>query len=203
MKTILKTILLLTISLSAFSQNSGNKNLNLVFYSECSNQIVTPKYEIASIPESDNIKILTYHIERGEWICQNTVTVDLRKNDTIRIPKILLGVGKELHSKRWTYLNCNQICQATETDHYANGNKRLEGNFKDGKPSDIKFYRKNGVIESQDVYKSGTLDITNVNYFDEKGVLMGYESHQNCKRKTIIKTFDRNNKRVKKEIQYH
>ena len=203
MKTVLISILLLSVSLSSFSQNSNKKNLNLVFYNECSDKIVTPEYDVASIPESENIKIITYHIERGEWICQNTVTVDLRKNDTIRIPRILFGAGKELHSKRWSYLNCDKICQGTESDFYPNGNKRLEGNFKDGKPSEIKFYEKNGILESQKIYEAGTLNIGRVNYFDEKGKLMGYELHKNKKRKTIICTFDKNRKRIKKDIRYY
>ncbi|WP_180957889.1 hypothetical protein [Psychroflexus sp. MES1-P1E] len=57
---------------------------------------------IQILPDSDTIKILTYHIESGEWISQNTVTIDLRKNDTIKIPRILFGGGNDLHSKRWT-----------------------------------------------------------------------------------------------------
>lgn len=186
-----------------YGQNTDSKKSDFIFYNECTNEIVSPKYEITSIPESENIKILTYHIDRGEWMCQNTITVDLKKNDTIKIPKILFGAGRELNSNRWTYLNCNQPCHGIETDYYPNGNKRLEGLFIEGKPSEIKFYRKNGVLESQEIYERGTLKIARMNYFDEKGKLMGYELHKNRKKKTIIRTFDKNDKKLKKEIRYY
>lgn len=203
MKKLLNSILLLIFSLSCFSQNSGNKNLNLVFYSECSGKIITPEFDIDIVPESENVKILTYYIERGEWISQNTITIDLRKNDTIKIPKILFGGGNELHSQRWTYLNCNEICEGKETDYYSNGNKRLEGIFENGKPSEIKFFRENGTLESQEIYKLGTLNKTRVNYFDENGILTEYEIHKNRKKKTVIRTFDKNRKQINKEVRHY
>ena len=203
MKTVLKSIFLLIISFSCFSQNSGKENLNLVFYSECSDKIITPEFDIDIVPQSENVKILTYYIERGEWISQNTITINLRKNNTIRIPKILFGGGNELHSQRWTYLNCNKTCEGKETDYYSNGNKRLEGSFENGKPSEIKFYRENGTIESQEIYELGTLNKTRVNYFDENGILTKYEIHKNRKKKTIIRTFDKSHKQINKEVRYY
>ena len=203
MKTTLESIFLLIISFSCFSQNSGKENLDLVFYSECSDKIISPEFDIDIVHGSENVKILTYYIERGEWISQNTITIDLRKNDTIRIQKILFGGGNELHSQRWTYLNCNKICEGKETDYYSNGNKRLEGNFENGKPSEIKFYRENGTFESQEIYKLGTLNKSRVNYFDENGILTEYEIHKNRKKKTIIRTFDIRHKRINKEVRYY
>jgi len=201
MKILLKSIFLLLISLSCFSQNSGNENLNLVFYNECSGKIITPEFDVDIVPESENVKILTYYIERGEWISQNTITIDLRKNDTIKIPKILFGGGNELHSQRWTYLNCNKICKGKEIDYYSNGNKRLEGIFENGKPSEIKFYRENGTLESQEIYKLGTLNKTKVNYFDINGELTEYEIYKKRKRKTIIRTFDKDGNLINKKIE--
>ncbi|AFU69524.1 hypothetical protein P700755_002801 [Psychroflexus torquis ATCC 700755] len=100
-KILLNFIFLLVLSHLSFSQNSESANLNLVFYSECSGKIITPEFDIDIVPESDTIKILTYYIERAEWISQNTITIDLRKNDTIKIPRILFGRGNELYSKRY------------------------------------------------------------------------------------------------------
>lgn len=203
MKKLLNSIFLLIFSLSSFSQNSESEKLNLVFYSECSGKIITPEFDIDIVPESKNVKILTYYIERDDWISQNTITIDLRKTDTIKIPKILFGVGNELHSQRWTYLNCNKICEGKETDYYFNGNKRLEGIFENGKPSEIRFFRENGTLESQEIYKLGTLNKTRVNYFDEKGILTEYEIHKNRKKKTIIQTFDKNHKQINKEVRHY
>ena len=195
-------ICLIILSNTSFA-NSGNENPNLVFYSKCSGKIITPEFDMDIIPESKNVKILTYYIERGEWISQNTITIDLRKNDTIKIPKIMFAGGSELHSQRWTYLSCDKICEGKEIDYYSNGNKRLEGVFENGKPSEIKFYRENGTLESQEIYKLGTLNKTRVNYFDKKGVLNEYEIHKNRKRKTIIRTFDKNHKQINKEVRHY
>jgi antitoxin component YwqK of YwqJK toxin-antitoxin module len=203
MKILLNLIFLLVLSFLSFSQNGENVNLNLVFYSQCSGKIITPEFDIDIVPESDNVKILTYYIENGEWISQNTITIDIRKNDTIKIPRILFGGGNELHGQRWTYLNCNKICKGIETDYYSNGNKRLVGNFENGKPSEIKFYRENGTFESQDIYELGTLHKTRVNYYNEEGDLIEYEIHKNRKRKTVIKTFDKNHKRINKEVRHY
>jgi|GEM_PF-1382685 len=203
MKILLNLIFLLVLSFLSFSQNGENVNLNLVFYSQCSGKIITPEFDIDIVPESDNVKILTYYIENGEWISQNTITIDIRKNDTIKIPRILFGGGNELHGQRWTYLNCNKICKGIETDYYSNGNKRLVGNFENGKPSEIKFYRENGTFESQDIYELGTLHKTRVNYNNEEGDLIEYEIHKNRKRKTVIKTFDKNHKRINKEVRHY
>ncbi len=203
MRILLNSIFLLILSFSSFSQDNGKENLNLVFYSECSGKIITPEFDIDIVPESENVKILTYYFKVGEWISQNTITIDLRKNDTIKIPKILFGGGNELHSQRWTYLNCNKICEGKESDYYSNGNKRLEGIFESGKPSEIKFYRENGTLESQEIYNLGTLNKTRVNYFDEKGILAEYEIHKNRRRKTIIRTFDKNHKQINKEVRHY
>jgi len=203
MRTLINSIFLLILNLSCFSQNNGKTKLNLVFHSECTDKIIKPEYDIDSVPESKDIKILTSYIERGEWITQHTTTIDLTENASIRIPRILFAGGTELHSQRWTYLNCNKICEGIETDYYSSGNKRLEGNFKNGKPLEIKLYRKNGVIESQEIYELGTLNKTRVNYIDEKGDLIEYEIHKNLKRKTTIKTFNKNHKRINKEVRHY
>jgi antitoxin component YwqK of YwqJK toxin-antitoxin module len=69
--------------------------------------------------------------------------------------------------------------------------------------TEIKFYRENGTLESQEIYKLGTLNKTRVNYFDEKGFLTEYEIHKNRKRKTIIRTFDKNYKQINKEVRHY
>ncbi len=57
MKKLLNSIFFLLLSFSSFSQNSGNENLNLVFYSECSTKNIKAEFEIDSIPGSKNLKI--------------------------------------------------------------------------------------------------------------------------------------------------
>jgi len=199
MKILLNSIFLLILSFSVFSQNSGNKNLNLVFFSECSGKIIKAEFEIDSIPESKNKKILTYYVERREWVSSNTITIDLRRKDTIRIPKILLSFGNELHTQRWNYLNCNEVCNGKIIDLHSNGNKRLVGNFINGKPKEIKFYRENGIIEREEIYNLGKFDFKRQNYFNSLGELQGFETFEYKKRKTIIKRFNEKGKLLNKQ----
>ena len=112
----------------------------------------------------------------------------------------MLSTGNELHTKRWGYLNCNKLCNGIETDLYSNGNKRLEGNFINGKPKEIKFFRENGIIEKQEIYKLGSFNHKQLNYYDITGKLVGYETFKNEKRKSIIRRFDENGKLLDKKI---
>ena len=192
MKTVLKSIFLLIISFSCFSQNSGKKNLNLVFYDNCSNQKIEPEYDIFSSKDL-NYDYITVFKKVDDWVLQYTTSIKT-VNDTIRIPKILFAGGNELHSQRWTYLNCDKVCNGNETDFYANGNKRTEGNYKNGKPIDIKEYWESGELRAHYFYDNLTLDYKKVNYYDENGNLEEYQLYENKKKKTIIKTFDKNGK---------
>ena len=181
MKTVLKSIVLLTLSFSCFSQNSGKENLNLVFYDDCSNQIIEPEFEVLYMPHS-TYDLITVFKEIDDWTLQYSTTLKT-KNDTIRIPKILFAGGNELHSKRWTYLNCGKVCNGKETDFYVNGNKRTEGIYENGKPLEIKEYRKNGTLRSQYFYENLTLNYERVDYYDENENLEEYEIYKNKKRK--------------------
>ncbi len=192
MKKLQISIFLLILNISCFSQNNEKEKRNLTFIDVCSNKIITPEFDIDSFPDLKNSRIISYSIKRGEWIGQNSITINLNKKDTIIIPRILLSTGNELHTKRWGYLNCNKLCNGIETDFYSNGNKRLEGNFINGKPKEIKFFRENGTIEKLEIYKLGSFDNNQLNYFDTAGNLLGFETFKRKKWKTIIRRFDKN-----------
>ncbi|TGV00223.1 toxin-antitoxin system YwqK family antitoxin [Flavivirga rizhaonensis] len=198
MKTALKSIFLLIISVSCFSQNSGKETLNLVFYDNCSNKIIEPEFEVLTMTEL-NYDYITVYKESGDWVAQYSTSIKT-KNDTIRIPKILFAGGNELHSKRWAYFNCDKICDGKETDFYANGNKRTEGTYENGKPIEIKEYRQNGKLRAQYFYDNLTLDYKKVDYYNENGDLDEYQIYKNRKKKTIIKTFDKNGELTETEI---
>jgi antitoxin component YwqK of YwqJK toxin-antitoxin module len=199
MKTVLKLIFLLIISFSCFSQNSREDNPNLVFYDNCSNKIIEPEFDILYVPHL-NYDFITVYKEIDDWVLQYSTTLKT-KNDTIRIPKILFAGGNELHSKRWTYLNCEKVCDGIETDFYENGNKRTEGTYENGKPIEIKEYRENGVLEAQYFYENLTVDYKRVDYYDENGNLEEYEIYTQKKRKRIIKTFDKDGKLTNRETE--
>lgn len=200
MKTLLNSIFLLIFSISCFSQNSEKEELNLTFINECSNEKITPEFDIDSSKDFLNYRLITVYLKRGEWISQFSTTLKTN-NDTIVVPKILFSSGNELHSKRWTYLNCGKVCNEKETDFYENGNKRTEGTYSNGKPIEIKEYRKNGTIRSQYFYENLTLNYKRIDYYDENEDLEEYQVYENKKRKTIIKTFDKNGKLKSKETE--
>tara|TARA_B110000091_G_scaffold206291_1_gene242906 strand:- start:1749 stop:2471 length:723 start_codon:yes stop_codon:yes gene_type:complete len=205
MKIVIKSIFLLILNFSCFSQNSGKEKLNLVFYDKCTNSFIKPHIEIDTIPGLKNGKSISYYINRGNWVSQSfSSTIINKKIDTILIPKILFSIGNKLHSKRWSYLNCLKVCNGIESDYYVNGNKRLEGKFKNGKPIELKEFRENGKLFSQSFYENLTLNFKRINYFDSNGKLSEYEIYKNRKKKTIIKTFNKNNKLVSQKTEkYH
>jgi hypothetical protein len=203
-KIVIKSIFLLILNFSCFSQNSRKEKLNLVFYDKCTNSFIKPQIEIDTIPGLKNAKSISYYINRGNWVSQSfSSTIINRKIDTILIPKILFSIGNELHSKRWSYLNCLKVCNGIESDYYVNGNKRLEGEFKNGKPIELKKFRENGKLFSQIFYENLTLNFKRINYFDSNGKLTEYEIYKNRKRKTIIKTFNKNHKLVSQKTEKH
>ena len=97
MKKVLKSIFLLFISFSCFSQNSGKESLNLVFYNDCSGKIIKPEFEIDSFPEL-NYKTITIYLKRGDLIGHYSAALKTN-NDTIKIPKILFSFDNALHSR--------------------------------------------------------------------------------------------------------
>jgi hypothetical protein len=203
MKTVQKSIFLLLISFSCFSQKNEREKLNLVFFDKCTNNFIKPEIEIDTIAGLKNGRLLTYYIKRGDWISQAFSSTMLNREsiDTITIPKILFSFGNELHSKRWNYLICEKICEGIETDFYENGNKRIEGNFKNGKPVELKEFKENGELFSQSFYENFTLNFKRINYFNKNEEIYEYDIYENKKRKTIIRTFDKDGVLISKEIQ--
>lgn len=199
MKIVLNATLLLIISISGFSQNSQKDNLGIVFYDNCSNQIINPEFEVLYISEL-NYDLITVFQEFDNWILQYS-TVLKTKNDTIRIPNILFAGGNELHSQRWAYFNCGELCDGEETGFYKNGNTRTSGTYEKGKPVEIKEYRENGTLRAQYFYDNLTLNYKRIDYFDENEDLEEYQVYVNKKRRSIIKTFDKNGNLLKKQIE--
>lgn len=181
MKTVSRVTFLLLLNFSCFSQNTGTENLDLVFYDNCINKMIEPEFEIFSTPKL-NSDYITIYKEFGDWILQYT-TSRKTKNDTIQIPRILFAIGSELHSRSWTYLNCDKICDGKETDFYANGNKRTDGIYESGKPIEIKEYWKNGQLRARYFFENLTLNYKRIDYFDETGELDHYEVFRNKKKK--------------------
>ncbi|MCL7754447.1 hypothetical protein [Polaribacter sp. Z022] len=205
MNLLKKIIFLFLINFSCFSQKDKNGKLDFKFLDKCTNKFVEAEFETDSIPGLKNGVSVTYYTKRGNWISQGFYSTIINENsiDTIIIPKILFSFGNELHSKRWKYLNCEKPCNGIETDFYENGKKRIVGNFENGKPLEIKEYRENGTLVIQTFYENLTLKYNRINYYDHKERLVEYEIYENKRKKTIVKTFSKDGKLIRKETEKH
>ena len=179
--------------------------IQLAFFDACTAKFVDAAYEWQEFNGFPNEKLLRCSLERGlDWEISLWIVYDLSQTkDTIVIPKIVFAEGKELNDRKWAYLNCDRLCQGSETDYYANGEKRLEGTFQRGKPEKIRYFREDGRMETEEFFVLGTLNYSRINYFDEGGVLEKYERYRNTKKRTIIKTYDKMGKLLEKVSERH
>jgi hypothetical protein len=213
MKQIL-TILLLTLFFSAKSQIK----VNLYFINNCSDSILRLDYELFNpnteqFYESKGVKaivpsfgkyMLSTGIINGDLIGYFYTSLIINDSliiDTFEIPKILFTCETALHSQYWNYYNCWKICHGLETDTYANGKIWHKGIFENGKPSEISEYRIDGSISIREFYVLGFQEYKRIEYFDSNGALDTHEIFKNKKKKTIILTYDRNDKLIDKKIQ--
>ena len=214
MKRILITLFLL-ISVVSFSQTE----LDIYFFDECKNEIKKLEFELIDsdfklveldykkpIIDSLGVYFLTTKLDlkNGDFGADVSKLIDIKKfgkyTDTINISKIRFVTSNAIHSSYWNYFNCSRLTNGNEIDYYPNGNKRLSGKFKEGKPIQIKEYNQQGKLQTQIFYENFTLKYKRVNYFNNKEELIEYEIYKNKKRKTIVRTFDKKGKLISKEI---
>jgi antitoxin component YwqK of YwqJK toxin-antitoxin module len=215
----LTVVILFTFSLSSLF---GQTEVELYFKNDCDNSIKRLEFELLNLNDSKEIieskngiallknkglYLLTSYYERGDMVGSFNHTIQIndlnRLVDTLNIPKIKFTTERVLHSRYWNYFNCDKLCDGRETDFYANGQKRLEGEFKNGKPSHLTEYREDGTKETESWYVSGTTLYTRVDYFDEAGKLDEYDKYINRKRKTIKTTYTAQGKRSGREVIKH
>ncbi|WP_159023633.1 hypothetical protein [Formosa sp. L2A11] len=87
-KRVLLFVLLITLHFTSFAQKGNSKNLDLVFFDYCSEQVITPEYEVEVFTKL-NYTLITIFVKRGDLI-SHYVTWLKPDSDTIRIPKIKL-----------------------------------------------------------------------------------------------------------------
>ena len=216
MKKLL-AILIFGITIQIHSQIQ----VKLFFYNECENKIEKLEYDLFdlktekeyysknSIANVDSVGtfIMSAALINEDFVKSFSKTIEIKENkkyiDTLSIPRILFTTKTALHSDYWNYFNCNKLCNGKEIDFYPNGNKRLEGIFKNGKPLNIIYFRENGTKESGEFYNYGENSVKRLEYYNENGELNEYEIHKSKKRKTIIRTFDKNDKLIDKKKERH
>jgi antitoxin component YwqK of YwqJK toxin-antitoxin module len=210
---------LLIIFALIFTKNVFSQvEFDIYFFDECKNKIkkiefelIDSKFKLVELKNNkiDSIGIYTLAtklgIKNGDYGASIFETLNIKEfgkySDTINVPKLRFVTSNALHSNEWNYYKCSKLCNGNEVDFYPNGNKRLEGKFKNGKPSEIKEFNENGKLVTQTFYENYTLKYKRINYFSEKSELIEYEIYKNKRKKTIIKTFDKNGKLIDKEIE--
>ena len=75
------------------------------------------------------------------------------KADTMRL-EALNKCHEVIASKPWSgFCYCDEPCDGYQVDYYKNGNKRIEGTFKKGKPKGkVVYYHPDGTINYIEIY---------------------------------------------------
>jgi hypothetical protein len=211
-------LILFTFSLTGLY---GQAEVELYFQNDCDNSIKKLEFELLNLNDSNETIVskngiavlkntgsylLTSYYAWGNLVGSFNHTIqieDKRLADTLNIPRIKFTTESALHSRYWNYFNCDKLCDGLEKDFYPNGQKRLEGEFKNGKPSRLTEYRSDGTKETEFWYVAGTTLYTRVDYFDEAGKLDEFDKYKNGKRKTIKTTYTGGGKRSGREVIKH
>lgn len=199
---------------------SAQTELKLYYRDNCKQSIIQLEFELLDLdsielPEIKSKNGIAIVTKPGSYLAtSNWMAGDLASNlvdiveinemplqiDTLQIPKIKFAYESVLHSQYWDYFNCDKLCDGLEIDYYPNGNKRLEGDFKNGKPIHIIEYLENGIKEIENFYTLGTSQPKRINHFDSNGNLRMYELINDKKNKRIIKIFDYTGKRTSRFV---
>ena len=187
----MKRCLFICFALVFISVNAQNFE-SLVFVNGCSNQIVEPQYDVCT--ETVFLLRVQYILDGVDSVAYGSSIVDIRKpiRDTIVMSNFLFSVDKK--SKKGRFLNCGEPLQGLFSVYFQNGNKRFEGDFSNGNPTEIKSFRYDGTLDTHKYFVPGTIKASRINYFGKDGKVIKYETFKQKKRKTIIKTYDGANK---------
>ena len=112
---------------------------------------------IASLPDTGIYILRSYYlaVEGDSMLVYIGYGLNI---DTIKqvdiYESIILHNNESTKEKAWSgWLCCGKKCEGFNVDYYNNGNKRLEGKFKKGKPvSDLKAYNGNGKLRYIEYY---------------------------------------------------
>jgi antitoxin component YwqK of YwqJK toxin-antitoxin module len=201
----------------------GQIDVELYFKNNCDNKVIKLDFNLFNLDnktdraESKNgiATVLTsgkYHLESTYIWGDNMVgtfdhIIEIKDSDryidTLDIPMIKFTWDGVLHSRYWNYFKCDKLCNGLELDFYPSGQKRLEGEFNNGKPNYIIEYRLDGTKETEFLYVPGTVLFKRVNWFDKTGKLDEYDVYKNGKHRTIKTTYTSQGKKVGREVTKH
>ncbi|HEU5292148.1 MAG TPA: hypothetical protein VFU05_15970 [Cyclobacteriaceae bacterium] len=166
MKNIL-TLILSTICFFGF----GQTRFELYSYDPCSKEVKAIKFfglkkEGIALSRQDTSGILLLR-DTGVYVLSYVIddidSTQLGKkyhiksvknfSDTLRLLSIKQCLEPISHPNFVGYCCCDEKCEGKQVDYYQNGFKRIEGNFKKGKPvGELIFYHPNGEISEVHKY---------------------------------------------------
>jgi antitoxin component YwqK of YwqJK toxin-antitoxin module len=165
------------------------------FYSENSKVIITNtgKYEL--VVTINNGKYQRSFEEKIEFKDSKTII------DTLEVPKILIEIDIDSETIYSKYFKCEKICDGYEVDYFENGNKRLEGNFKNGNAIwETEFERDGSSIK---YYYDKLNRYTKWEYYDQDGNLKEYLINKYKRKHFIQKTYNAKGKLSKSEVKIY
>ncbi len=201
------------------TQSLGQIEVELYFKDGCDNSLRVLEYEIVNLNkpsehyESINSKVILpgrgqYLISssctKGDKVSTFDLTLEVKDFhffvDTLSIPRIKFTTDTVLHSQNWNYFNCDRLCDGEEIDFYPNGEKRLDGEFKQGKPIRLLEYRSDGTKERAIWYTVGYLEYERIEYFDKKGKLSAYATFRKDNNQTIKRVYNSKGVLLNREV---
>jgi hypothetical protein len=207
--TTMNLLNLLIFLLICFSSNA-QVDVELFFWDDCKRKVVESGFSMYKTDEgpiggeqmystrTNKITVpageymVTFGREFNGYHSSESVHIQIKDKtkfvDTLFLPKIQFVTMQALHSRYWNYFKCEKLCRGIEVDHYLNGNKRLKGKFKKGKPIYIIEYRPNGILETKTYYLRGSQFKSKIEYYDEQGQLESYELYKWEAKEGQIKT---------------
>lgn len=212
MKNLLKiTFLLIGIS------SSAQIEVELFFKNTCDNSIREFEFELIPLDDiyqsysAENSKTIVPKIGKyiihgyeinddgtiGSFYESKDILNSQKVYDTLIVPKILHRTSRTLHSGFSKYYYCDKPCNGYQVDFYANGNLKVDGLFKDGKPIEYSEYRNDGTKEFQQIYRTKR-EVKKS--FDETGKLEETEITIIKKSRIIIKTYNADQKLVSRKV---
>jgi len=178
-----------------FSETNGNRK----FFDVCTNKNITLEYKLDTI--TTDVYKLKYNVQRGDWICEiSKITNGKIPNNFLKIDRILPFYNKNNPSDT-KYLNCNEICDGTEKEHYESGGLKTVGEFENGIPKEIEFYTEDGFLQTHFFYHVNSFDLKKEIHYDSSGDLWFYKTYDNKGDTIIIKEFNENDKLISEEIK--
>ncbi len=211
--------LLFLLSIFIITQSYGQIEVVLSFKDGCDNSVRHLEYELVDLNKSgehfqstngkailptQGLYLVSSSYANGDKVSSFDLTLEIKDfhflMDTMSIPRIKFTTDSAMHSNYWNYFNCDKLCNGQEIDFYPNGQKRLDGDFKDGKPIRLIEYRNDGTKKRAIWYKVGYLSYERIEYFGEKGTLTAYATFRTANNETIKRVYDSKGTLLNREV---